>query len=108
MVYVVHSLIYREWAEMKVRGDPLGKLHELRPLQHHPQLRLPHKDNLQQLRSIRIDIGQHAQLFQRRQIEILRFVDHQHRVAALLIFRNQEFLELPEEPHILQRGRRAG
>ena len=93
-------LIHRHGRQVEFRRDPLSKLHQRRIGNQITQLRLPHKDQLQQFIRIGIDVGKHPQLFQRLLLQVLRLVKDQDRALAFRIGGDQKFLKLMEQLHI--------
>ena len=67
---------------MEVGRDSLGELVQLGQQQQIPQLRLTDKYKLQDLKFIRVDVGQHPQMLKCFRFEILRLVNDQDRAPA--------------------------
>ena len=68
---------------MKVGRYPLRELMQLRGKKQVPQLRLSDQDELQDLKLVGVDVGNHSQMFQRFGLEILRLVNDQDRSASI-------------------------
>ena len=66
-----------QWMQVGGDGDPLSQLLECRILQLLAQPLLANQEDLQQRAALDLQVGQHAQLFERVQIQILRLVDDQ-------------------------------
>ena len=90
VIDVSNALLRCEGLEMKIRGNALGKLLKLRALHQVFELRLANKNELQDLILVDIDVGQHAQLFDGLDAQVLRFVDNQDRTPALRIVIEQK------------------
>jgi len=75
---VLGHLRLGQWPKVKIGGDPLGKLNEIRLAQQFFELRLPNKNQLKKLVLIDVDVGQHSQTFERILPQVLRFVDDQY------------------------------
>ena len=63
--------------QVALDADALPQLAQFRLGQQGAQLRLPHQDDLQQLGVARFQVGEHPDLFQGFQGEVLRLVDDQ-------------------------------
>ena len=74
------SLVQRP--KMEVGGNPLGKLMQARGEKEIPQLGLPDQDQLQNLKFVGVDIGDHSQMFERFRLKILCLVDDQNRASV--------------------------
>ena len=81
--------------------NPLCELFEGRIFDHSAQFGLAHKDQLQKLVFVGVDVGEHPQLFQRFNRQVLRFVDDQHHIAALRVFVDDEILEALEHADVI-------
>lgn len=93
-------LLQGQRAKMEFRGDALRELGQVRARDQLAQLRLAHEDELQQLVLVRVDVGEHPQLFERLRRQVLRLVEDQRGASAGGVFLDQEVLELPEELHV--------
>ena len=62
--------------------DALPQLLELRARQHVVQVRLPDEHDLNQLRLLGLEIREHAHFLERREAQVLRFVDDEQRQPA--------------------------
>ena len=78
MAHVRPRLAARERSQVVPRGDPLRQLTQRRTLHQVGQLRLRDEDDLQQLVTRSLDVGQQAQLFQHFHAQVLRLVDDDH------------------------------
>jgi hypothetical protein len=67
---------------------------------HLAQFRLPQQDQLQKLVLVRIDVGEHPQLLEPFDREVLCLVDHQRHRAAFGILRDDEILQELELRHV--------
>ena len=88
MLDVGRRLSGGERLQIRKHGDALAKLHEVVLHERLRQLRLTGQNDLNQLRVGRLKIGQQADRFQHRLLQILRFVHDQHEPAPA-----QHFLE---------------
>ena len=86
---------------MEVGGNPLGELMQLWRQQQVAQLGLADQDQLQDLKLVRIDIGNHAQVLERLRLEILRLVDDQDGSSSVGILAIQKILQLLEKIRII-------
>ena len=77
VLYVAASLVGIQATEVVIHADTLRKLGQFRPAQFVPQLALPDHDDLQDKVFLGIDVGQHAQFFQRFHRQVLRLIDNQ-------------------------------
>ena len=68
--------------QMIGRGHPLPKLLHLRALHYRAQLGLAYEEALQKRLVAELEIGKHAQFFDRAGREVLRFVDDKERTLA--------------------------
>jgi len=88
------------------RGYPLAQLLELGALHQQAQLGLAHQKALQEPLVAELEVGQHAQFFDRAAREILGFVDDQQGALALRHERHEERFELGEQLRLVDRLRR--
>src|SRR4029077_14943362 len=66
------------------------------------ELRLPGQNDLQQFGVASLEVGKQANGFQHGIVEVLRFIDDQHKAPAGQHFRKQYFVQLAvhsDEPH---------
>ena len=81
-----------------MRDDPLTQLlQSVGALQHIPKFRLPEQEYLQQGLATELEVGQHAQLFQRIHRQVLRFVDDQQATATSPRFGMKKFLDCAQQ-----------
>ena len=73
--------------------DALAQLPQFMFVQAIAQLRLAHQNNLQQLAVVGLEIREQPDLFEHGFVQILRFIDDQHRLFALLDLAQQKFVE---------------
>src|SRR6185312_10672097 len=76
-VDIVGDLLLIQRTQMEIGRDALGELMQARGEQQFAQLRLSDEDQLQDLKFVSVDIGNHSQVFERFRREILRLVDDQ-------------------------------
>jgi len=79
--------------EMITHRDALAKLAKTRAVEPGAQFRLPHQDDLQQLAVVQFEIRQQPHLFEQFVGEILRLVNDQHHVLALLDLIEQKIVD---------------
>ena len=78
---------------MKRGDDALSQLFKVGFRQALPKLRLPDQKHLQQRLSIGLEVGQHAQLFERFVRQALDLVDDDQSHLALMMKANQLVLQ---------------
>lgn len=86
-----------EGLEVVGDGDALGELAQLVLLQQVVQLGLADEDQVQQVVLLGVDVGEHADLFQALDAEVLRLVDDQHHRVAGGVLADQELDEIVVE-----------
>ncbi len=81
--HIAAAFVGSEGAEVIVGDHALTQLLQVRVFQHLPELGLPQQKGLQQGLATHLQIGQHAQLFERARGQVLRLIDHQQCPLAL-------------------------
>ena len=89
---VIGDLPLIERPQMEVRGNALGKLMQLRRQEQIPQLGLSDQNQLQDLKLVGVDIGDHSQMFERFRLEILRLVDDQDGSSSIGVLTVEKIL----------------
>src|SRR5947199_393776 len=79
---IVADLRARQRGQTALQLDALLELSERWARELRPQLRLAHEHDLEQLLRRRLEVGEHADLFECRRVEVLRFVENEHGVLA--------------------------
>src|SRR2546430_1420580 len=79
---IVADLRARQRGQTALQLDALLQLSERWARELRPQLRLAHEHDLEQLLRRRLEVGEHADLFECRRVEVLRFVENEHGVLA--------------------------
>src|SRR5207302_301234 len=79
---IVADLRSRQRGQTALQLDALLELSERWARELRPQLRLAHEHDLEQLLRRRLKVGEHADLFECRRVEVLRFVENEHGVLA--------------------------
>src|SRR6185503_2327149 len=74
---------------------------QLRRQEQVAQLRLADQNQLQDLELVGIDIGNHAQMFERLRLEILRLIDDQYGPSSIGELTIQKILQLLEKIRII-------
>src|SRR5689334_16465209 len=104
-VDVFGHLHLRQRSEMKVRGNPLGKLNQIGLGKQFLELGLPDKNQLQELVFIDVDIREHSEALERIFFQILRFINDDYRSVTLSVLRVQKILKaLYQDPDIALEG----
>ena len=83
--------------QMEIRRHALRELRQVGPAHRVAQFGLADQDQLQQFVLVRIDVGEHAQLFQRFPAQVLRLVENQDDPALFGIFLDEVSLKQPEQ-----------
>ena len=78
---------------MKAHRNTLFELTHLERREFRMQLRLPHENNLQQLATLRFQIGQHTELFQHGRLQVLRLINNHHGIMAGGEFAEEVFIQ---------------
>ena len=76
------GLGFAQRTQMISRRYPLPQLLEPRAAEYRAELRLPEQKALQRHRPVDDDVGQHAQLFERLEGQVLRLVDDQQHALC--------------------------
>ena len=85
MLDIGSRLPFAQWSEVVGCGHPLAKLLEPRTAEHSAELWLSEQKTLQRHRLVDHDIGQHPQLFERFEGQVLRLVDDQQHAPAVAL-----------------------
>ena len=79
MIDVRRGFVGVERLQVIAHRHPLPQLLELGAREQIPQVRLADQDDLNQLRFLGLEVREHPHFFERRQAQVLRFVDDQQR-----------------------------
>lgn len=104
MIDVLRKFGDPERLEPHVPRHALFQLPQFRPRQHGLEARLADEHDLQQCTAGVVHVRDEPQLLQHVRLEVLRLVDHEHRVRMQWHERQQEFLERMNQ--LVTRGRR--
>ena len=94
---VLAGFICLQGAEMASGGDTLTQLQHAGALQDFPKLGLANQKSLQQCVLATLEVGQHAQLFHRLLLKILRFVDDQQATLSLQRLGDEERFQCQQQ-----------
>src|SRR5690606_31993571 len=84
-------------AQMGVGGDALAELLELLAGKGFPELRLPQQERLEQGARPFLEVGEHAQLFERAHGKVLRLVDDEGGALSLPVNATEEGLQASQQ-----------
>jgi len=101
MMDIGAGLVGLERPEMVGGDDPLTQLLQLRLAYDGTELRLPEQEALQQRLMSGSEVGQHAQLLERPDRQILGLVDQEQGPLAATVGRRQEVLKPVEESRLV-------
>src|SRR3989338_11222391 len=83
---------------MIAHRNSLAELAQFGGVQFFSELGLSHEHNLKQLFVFSLEIGQHADLFQEPQTQVLRLVDNHHHIVIERELFNQKAVEIRKKP----------
>src|SRR4030081_3144614 len=87
--------------QMEIGGYSLGELVQLRREKEIPQLGLSNQDQLQDLKFIGVNVGNHPQVFQRFRLEVLGLVNDQDCSSPIGVLSVQKILQSFEKIWII-------
>ena len=87
------GLAFAQRSQMIGRGHPLPQLFEPRAAEHGAELRLPEQEALQRHRLVDDDVGEHPELFERFEGQVLRLVDDQQHASAVALLGQHEVVD---------------
>ena len=107
MLDVGLGVLLVERAEVAAGGHPLAQLQHARALQNLSELGLPDQEGLQQGLFTKLEVGQHAQFFDRLRLQVLRFVHDQQAALALRGLGDEEGFERHQHVGLARRRARG-
>ena len=87
------GLGFAQRSQMVGRGHALAQLLQPRTAENGAELRLPKQKTLQRHGPVDYDVGQHAQLFEGLEGQVLRLVDDQQYASAVALLRQHEVVD---------------
>ena len=88
---VLAHFVVRQRLQVEGHRHALRQLAQVRALQQRAQFRLAHQDHVQQVVFLRVHVGEHADLFQTPDAEVLGLVDDQHHRPARPVLESDPF-----------------
>ncbi len=97
MLDVVPGLVEIQRAQAAAQGDPLAQLAQFVGIEHLPQLRLAHQDDLEELAGAGLQVGEQAELLQDLHAQVLGLVDEEQHLLSLGLLFHEKAVEGVDE-----------